>query len=425
MRGKLLLFLNVLISGFCAAQSTDTIRICQYNLLNYGNSVNPVTYKNPRLRTILNYVKPDIFGANEIRNDPSMSRTIRDSVLGQDWAYGSYINTNNEIQTNMLFWKKDRFGLKSQTSICHNLRDIIAYRLYYRDTSATPSTDTVFFTVIVAHLKASNTTPDAADRALETQAVANYLNAAAAGNYIFMGDLNLYGSSEQAYQNLVNNPTLAGRMYDPINRPGAWSGASSFADIHTQSTRTSTFGDGGVTGGLDDRFDHIMVSGAVMNNTYGMKYVASSYRTPGQDGRHLNRSLMDAPTNTSAPTNVIQALYEMSDHLPVQASFAMARGRASHVAVTGVNNPGVQDVFAINPFTENITLVCSGYRNDQPLRVTLYSLMGSMLYTGEISMAAGSGQAVLHPDVSLPAGMYLLKVQDIAGNSKTIRLVKQ
>lgn len=402
---------------------TDTVRVCQYNLLNYGNSANPVTFKNPRLRTIVNYVHPDIFGANEVRNDSNLRRILADSVLGPDWGYGAYINTNNEIQTNMLFWKKSRFALKSQVSICHNLRDIIAYRLYYKDTAAIPSTDTVFFTVIVAHLKASNTSQDAADRALETQDVVAYLNASGKGNYLFMGDLNLYTSAEVAYQNLVGNPNLNGRLYDPISRPGSWSGNTSFTDIHTQATRTTTLGDGGVTGGLDDRFDHIMVSGDVMNDASGMKYLDASYHTPGQDGLHLNKALIEAPVNTSAPSNVIQALYEMSDHLPVHASFVMNK-RYRHVGIPVVaGRAGAADVFAANPFSNEIRIFYPVNMQDQPLNISLHALTGAVLFQTRISTSGG--YTILQPDVSLPAGMYLLKVRDASGQSRVLKLVKQ
>ena len=100
---------------------------------------------------------------------------------------------------------------------------------------------------------------------------------------IFAGDFNFYTSNEEGYQRLIDqgNPIV---MIDPIDRPSEpfpsdssvsdpfefyhsssiyfWSN-SSFMDIHTQSTRTSNSGlidDSGSTGGLDDRFDFIMMS---------------------------------------------------------------------------------------------------------------------------------------------------------------------
>ena len=50
-------------------------------------------------------------------------------------------------------------------------------------------------------------------------------------------------------------------MADPINTPGSWNNNEDFRGVHTQSTRTSSSGfGGGAGGGLDDRFDFIMVS---------------------------------------------------------------------------------------------------------------------------------------------------------------------
>ena len=49
-----------------------------------------------------------------------------------------------------------------------------------------------------------------------------------------------------------------GQLFDPINRIGHWHNNSSFADVHTQSPRTSSFG-GGANGGMDDRLSLIHI----------------------------------------------------------------------------------------------------------------------------------------------------------------------
>jgi hypothetical protein len=89
----------------------------------------------------------------------------------------------------------------------------------------------------------------------------------------------------------------------------------------TQSTRTVAI-DGGSTGGMDDRFDMILFSDDMQTGSKGAKYISGSYRAVGQDGLRLNSSLLD-PVNNSEPTNVINALYYMSDHLPVYMEVAV------------------------------------------------------------------------------------------------------
>lgn len=129
-----------------------------------------------------------------------------------------------------------------------------------------------------------------------------------------MGDYNMYTSAEAGYQILL--APGAAQLVDPINRPGSWSNNSSFAEIHTQSPRTTSF-DGGVTGGLDDRFDINLVSADVMTGFKGIQYIPGTYRPLGNDGLHFNKSIVALPTNTAAPDSVIQALHLMSDHLPL------------------------------------------------------------------------------------------------------------
>lgn len=387
---------------------TRTIRLMQYNLLNYGNSANPTSYKDPRLTGILQYVQPDIFGANEIRNDSTLCDHILTDILGQGWKRGYYSNTNNETQTNMLFWNSGLFGYRGQDIVCSNLRDIVAYRLYYKDT-VTTAHDTTNLTVIVAHLKASGGSSDEADRAAETQEVVNYLNNInQPGNYIFMGDLNLYSSTEQAYQNLIANTNANGHMNDPINRPGDWHDNSNFADIHTQSPRTTTTGDGGVTGGLDDRFDIMLVSDPVMNDARGAQYVTGSYTVIGQDGQHFNMALTDLPTNTAAPANIIQALYEMSDHLPIRADFLFH----PVVPANAIADPLflANHISVINPFSDQIMIRLRGMPSSGTLHCTLYNISGQKILEQQVT--ADRSPIILTPVQDLPEGMYMLQVTD-------------
>ena len=104
-------------------------------------------------------------------------------------------------------------------------------------------------------------------------------------------------------------------MYDPLPA-GSWHDNASFASIHSQSTRISQFG-GGATGGLDDRFDFILFSDDVVNGTNKVKYIYNTCHSVSNDGNHLNKSIIASPVNSSVPDSVLQALYFMSDHLPV------------------------------------------------------------------------------------------------------------
>lgn len=410
-----------LITAQQAAAQKDTIRIFQYNLLNYGSSSNPVSYKDSRLTTIINQAQPDIFGANEIASGAGNSQNILINVLGSQWTKGSYVNTNNEIQTNMLFWRKDKFALKEQKTISHNLRDIIAFTLYYKDTALYITHDTVFLTIIVAHLKAGSTTQDEADRAAETQTVVNYLNGLPKkGNYFFMGDMNVYSSTEACYAQLINNTNVQGKLYDPVNKPGAWNANSNFTNLHTQSTRTTSLPDGGVTGGLDDRFDQILVSDYIMKDSAHVKYLPNSYKVLGQDGNHFNKAINAAPTNNAAPAAVIQALYEMSDHLPVYADFVIspAMPPVNDILSLSVND----EVKIVNPFHEQIIIQFPENRAGA-VTCTLYNTDGKQLFRQPVQSAGKT--VIMNTPGFMAQGLYLLEITDEQGVSKRYKLIKE
>jgi hypothetical protein len=132
-------------------------------------------------------------------------------------------------------------------------------------------------------------------------------------NVLVTGDFNFYTSTEAGYQTLLA-PGLF-QLIDPINRPGAWGNNASFADIHTQSPRTTQFG-GGANGGMDDRFDFILTTQAMQQGTSYMRNLPGTYKALGNDGRHFNGALTTLP-NGVVPDSIALTLHDLSDHLPV------------------------------------------------------------------------------------------------------------
>ena len=59
-----------------------------------------------------------------------------------------------------------------------------------------------------------------------------------------------------------------------------------------------------------------------MNGTNYIKYIPGSYRTVGNDGQRLKVSINNSNghVNSSAPADVIEALYQMSNKYPVMVS---------------------------------------------------------------------------------------------------------
>lgn len=309
---KKLLFLFLLLS-FKQLAAQDTLTFMFYNLLSYSPSV-PSNAMN--LRGIVHSIRPDILAVNEISDDASAT-DILSNVLNDipGYTYQRALFTDGPDKDNMLFYNAEKISLQSQDTVQTSLRLINEYRCFYNDPEYISQHDTVFFTVYSAHLKASSGSENEAQRYGEVLRLKSHLSEVSGReNLFFGGDFNLYTNTEPAYVEI----TAPGEypFFDPINTPASWHDNPDCAAIHTQSTRTRGFG-GGATGGLDDRFDFILVTRDVMEGSKQLRYIPGSYQAYGNDGLHLNDSLTQLPVNPGIPDSVTQQLYKMSDHLPV------------------------------------------------------------------------------------------------------------
>jgi hypothetical protein len=347
-----IVILALFVTSLASAQMiTDTLTFMHYNVLNYRNysdfftvSNNSHTKKDGYMSTIVDYLKPDIITVNEMAGDGISPTRLLDNSLntnGRDF-YKQCDYAANSSLCNMLYFNKNKLALHKQAKISKAangtslVRQIDAYTLYYLDNSELEAGDTTWLTVYVAHFKASSGSANVAERAKATEAVMDYHeeNYNADHNYIISGDFNMYTSNEQGFINLVADPNKAIRFKDPINKPGSWNNSGTYASIHTQSTRVSGSCHSG--GGMDDRFDIILCGEELLDNTRGLEYIAGSYRAVGNDGNHFNSNI-NSGTNSSAPSAVVSALYNMSDHLPIELKMGITRTTVN-VAEQHINN---------------------------------------------------------------------------------------
>lgn len=342
---KSFLFSFFLLSFGVVAQS-DTVTVVSYNLLNFPEGRNDcsnntvVPNRADTLKKIVQYLKPDIFVACEIQTkagaDSVLTRSL--NVYGQTNYQKAVFNSSNISQTlyNQLYYNSDKLTLAYQDAIPTSPRNIDHYVLYMNDPGLSQYFDTTFIEVYMCHLKAGSGSSEQNLRAQQVQQLMDFISLRPSDrNHIVCGDLNVYSSNEPAYQLLINSGI---GLIDPINRPGSWNNNSSFADIHTQSTRSGENLDCGSQGGSDDRFDQILVSPNVISGTDSLRYILNSYNTVGNDGNHFNASLISAPTNTLFPDSIVKALYYMSDHLPVSlkmvATYPTSNGLALYPSYT-------------------------------------------------------------------------------------------
>ncbi len=316
MRRFLQISLFLLFSNLLSAQ-TDNLRVMYYNILDYPNS-DPG--REIYFRTVNRYLMADVILVTELKTLTGANTLLNQAlnVYGTT-HYQKAIYISGDYSENLLYYNSDKLVLFSQNVIYTSLRDINEYILYYKAEDLATANDTIFFHFFVAHLKANQGYEQ--DRLDEVNDFLAYLNAIPnPENVFFGGDFNLYTSSEPAYQALVNNTPYT---LNDVLPAGNWHSSSSYSDIHTQSTRTADFG-GGSTGGLDDRFDFILFTDDVNTGNHSVTYVPNSCIAFGNDGNHLNKALIDPPVNPYLPDSVIQALYYMSDHLPVVCDLSVA-----------------------------------------------------------------------------------------------------
>lgn len=422
---KKILFLT-LLSIFTKLHATDTLRVMQYNILAYGNyttyctsSNNNINMKNAALRIITQYVKPDIFTVNEISQWQPFHQQILDSVLNVNgvtkYKKVPYSNNAGSDIINMCYYNSEKLVYHSMIVPQSYIRDINVYRFYYKSTSLANG-DTAFISCIQAHLKAGDATSDPqnpVDRDTMTTRLMRYLNNVnKADNYMMMGDFNVYTSSENCFQKLVNHPNLNIRFYDPINKLGNWNNNSSFAQYHTQSTHTSS--GCAASGGMDDRFDFILLSNMLLNGIGNYKYISNSYKALGNDGQHYNNAINASPQNNSVPANVLNAIYNNSDHLPIILDLLVN----TSVSVTE-NEIKSQflNLFYQNPVKDKLELILA-LEKALKIKIRIFDIQGKDLYDANFMLQSGSNELSINTDF-FKKGIYFMQIQ--SGEFSTVK----
>lgn len=297
-----LLFTNIVLS-----QNQHTIM--SYNMLNFV--LTDTLVRNPYFRTIFSNVQPDILVCQEMTSVTGVNGFLVRVLnrVSSGYAAGTFINGMDT--DNAIFYKSSIFTFLSNIPISTTLRDINEFRLRHNATG-----DTII--IYSVHLKAGDSGADSIQRMAEVDSLRKRTNSLPPNsNFIVVGDFNIYNSNEMAFQKLLNQ-TQDGYFIDPLNLVGQWNNNGAFDSYHTQSTRIRNFG-GGSTGGLDDRFDMILMSQEILNSG-GITFYPGSYITYGNDGNHFNDSI-NKPPNAVVSQQVADALHYASDHLPVYATF--------------------------------------------------------------------------------------------------------
>jgi endonuclease/exonuclease/phosphatase family metal-dependent hydrolase len=400
-----------------AANAQEQATIMCYNVLNFPTS--NLAGREDTLRQLVNYIEPDIFLMQELKNDSGLQLILNESFadLPANYAASTFLaqqsNPANSYKLQQaMVYNSDMFGLAKEGFVQTVTRDINRFKMFYRDPELSTGADTVFLYVHVTHLKSSQGTSNQEERLSNVQSFTTSLgNLPADANVILAGDFNVYDSAEPAYQELLDS-TNAIRMRDPIDSPGDWS-SSSFQpkDILTQSTRSSSiFGDG-AGGGLDDRFDFILVSDNMMQSSNTVVFEAESYYAMGNSGTCYNQNITDC-SGGEWSDEILQSLYYMSDHLPVIMTLNLSGGSV------GIENEQAE----ITPLLWANESLRLDWRQEETLQITVTDLLGRVWYQAQHAVLNGANTIVL-PEVANMKGLMLISVSS-STEQHTLKVVR-
>jgi len=386
--------------------SATEVTVAGWNILNYPGSTG--TQRVPYFRTVLGSVSIDVLAVQEVLGTNGLNHflnNVLEVVEPGAWAAAGFHDGYDTDRA--LYYRPSVVEVLDYGWLDTDLRDIDWWQL--REVGSGEE-----FRLFTLHLKASQGSSEEQQRLEEATVLRDYLDTLPPDlPVVVAGDWNIYYAGEPAYQLLLS--AGIGQLFDPIDQTGYWHNNASYAIIHTQSTRTTAFG-GGATGGMDDRFDQILVTDDLLDGS-GVEILPDTYLAYGNDGLHFNQSIINGG-NSAVPWEVAVALHESSDHLPVIVDVFFPD--ASSVAGTA---PRLIELRAWpNPFNPIVTLFFE-LPDAAEVELAVYDVSGrkvAELYCG--SLPAGPHRVRWQP-ADQPAGLYLARLSLGGVPGATSRLV--
>jgi endonuclease/exonuclease/phosphatase family metal-dependent hydrolase len=289
--------------------SSEGIRIVSWNILDFSDM-----NEEPRedyFRSLIDVLNPDILVVQEMGSAGGVSQFLKEVLNSKKpKLYKAASFFDGPDTDNALFYNKTMFKVVSRQQIPTSFRDITEYKIKIKKGTA-KGTKFKIYSVHFSEGAGANK-----ERENEALTLRTYLDGLPPNElFLVCGSFNMLSSAEKAFKILAGNRVSNnGRLKDPLNKTGKWQDKSKHRRIHTESTRKSKFG-GGAGGGLDSRYDMILLSYGLIDNKT-LIYSNGSYSVFGNDGKHLNKAV-NKPKNKAVSPEIADALYMASDHLPV------------------------------------------------------------------------------------------------------------
>jgi endonuclease/exonuclease/phosphatase family metal-dependent hydrolase len=299
------------VSGWNMISASDErIRIVSWNILNY-----PDLNGDPReeyYQRVLEGLSPDILIVQEMTSAFGVGEFLNNVMKPVSKEYRASKFFDGPDTDSVLFYDRTKIRVMSSQQIYTSLRDISEYSLKIKKNPGKG----VKFKLYSVHF-AEGLSPGAkTQREGDALTLRNYLDGFQPDDlFLVCGTFNMISSREKAFKVLTGESIdNIGRLQDPMNKTGKWHDKLKSRFTHSESTRKSKFGDG-AKGGLDDRYDMILISYG-WDQSGKLIYRPGSCIVYGNDGKHLNKAI-NAPKNKRVSSDIADALYHASDHLPV------------------------------------------------------------------------------------------------------------
>ena len=303
------------------ALAQDTLRITSYDIFRF--SEDSYADRIDDFRMILSEINTDILVVQEMATQGGLT-IFQDSVLNysqNNFQAAPFVDESG--YNNALFFRNEKFNFISNRQIPTRNLSISEYKLnYIHDPNQTD------LWIYSTHFSPNRDSTGRTERTHEADSLRKELNKLPPNsNFFVAGGLNIYKSGEFAYYNLISDENPNGQCNDPIDAPGYWYNNKDFASIHTQSTHAEA-GGGFAYGGMDDRYDIILVSNALLdsNEYFCLK---DTYQAFGNNGKQFNKSI-----NEGRDEPIADALYNASDNLPVVMDFIFLGGTIVPVSLS-------------------------------------------------------------------------------------------
>ena len=428
---------------FASDAQNDTLKVMTYNVLNYGDACQGAnsTMRN-YLKNIISFTQPDILGLvkmSTIKRFPSdfngnLPVDFCDSMVQQvlnpagniSYNYCQYTNEARGGDMNVFFYNKNKLVNIYTKVLTINVNDFDLYKFYYNDPGLSLSHDTTYLYVVLFHVQSGS---DATIRNTQLTSMYNAIKGrfSSLPNMIMMGDFNLRNSSETGYNQLVTSTDTTYKFSDPpfsidgtFSYPATWQGSPMFSAYFTTSTRIDLIHPNscGTDGGAKDWYDHILFSPWMVNGKNYMSYVPHSYQTIGNDGKRFSVAVNDSVANVknmSAPSDVINSIFQLSNKYPVMAKFAV---RSNTTGISPIDPDNTNTGIATLPFDENDISITNPSGNILHIRLneklsgkilcmTIQDLTGKEFFNTAFQTASSPVETI---DISsLPTGFYFFK----------------